>query len=451
MLEQDTEPVRSIRKAIEQRGPISFAEFMELALYGPRGFYERPPVGEGGHFVTSPHVHPVFGDLLGRGLRACWSEMAQPSPLTLVEVGAGDGTLARQLRAGLADVPKRYVAVERSPGAREALRSLDPPVRVLAGLESMDQGIDGCVVANELLDNLPFLWARRGRNGNLREVRVAVRAGRFVAVEERSLDLEAMLAAHRVPRRGEGPIPEGALHFVDRLARVLRWGYALLIDYEAGRGSEIQGYRGHRPVEDVLAAPGTSDITAGVDFSVLHERAEALGLRSFPTVSQRSALLSLGYEEWAERERRRQALAQDARSGREAILAWSGRNAAELLVDPGGLGRLKWWLVASGDLGPPSWYGDALRREEEQRGPIAPGWRSEAEIELERRARGLGPGPRSGIYRSTSPTTKNTLPMIAMRSGNSCPRSSSGSTEMFEKDAVRIFSRYGDFPPLPIT
>ena len=51
-----------IREAIRDHGPIAFDEFMELALYGPGGFYEEPPVGADGDFVTSPHVHEVFAE-----------------------------------------------------------------------------------------------------------------------------------------------------------------------------------------------------------------------------------------------------------------------------------------------------------------------------------------------------------------------------------------------------
>jgi len=158
-------------------------------------------------------------------------------------------------------------------------------------------------------------------------------------------------------------VPVGALHLVERLARVLHCGYALFIDYEAGPASEIHGYRGQRPVEDVLSEPGTADITAGVDFRVLSGRAEALGLRSFPRVSQRSALTALGYDRWARHELGRQAEAQTTRSGREAVLAWSGRNAAALLVDPAGLGRFRWWLLATPGLPPPPWFVVASRKE----------------------------------------------------------------------------------------
>ena len=81
--------------AIEDHGPISFAEYMEIALYARGGFYDAPPVGTAGHFVTSPHIHPLFGELLARGLRGLWERLGRPDPFRVVEAGAGDGTLAR--------------------------------------------------------------------------------------------------------------------------------------------------------------------------------------------------------------------------------------------------------------------------------------------------------------------------------------------------------------------
>jgi SAM-dependent MidA family methyltransferase len=356
------EPTSSIVRAIEERGPISFAEFMELALYGPGGFYEEPPVGERGHFVTSPHVHPVFGQLLGAAIRQCWSRLGEPRPLQIVEVGAGDGTLAVQVRHALSDVPKHYVAVERSEGARRALRGIEPPgIRVAASLEELDQRLDGLLVANELLDNLPFRWIRRTDEWLGNELLVTRQDARFAVIEEPVDDPEVLTWIDRVPIGGLGVFPEGALHFVDRLARSLRRGFAILIDYAAGPVGVVHGYRRHRAVEDVLRHPGSADITVGVDFELLAGRAALLGLHAARPVTQRSALRALGYDQWAERERRRQAAAQDRRSGREAVLAWSERNAAHLLVDPAGLGGLRWLVLSAGGVRPPGWHAVAWR------------------------------------------------------------------------------------------
>src|SRR5207247_5269 len=122
----------------------TFAEFMELSLYGPGGYYETPPVGPRGDFVTSPHVHAVFGELLARALRDLWDLLDEPHPIRVAEVGAGDGTLARSLLAAADDLPLEYAGVERSSGARAELTTIE-------GVQVRDSltGVVDVVLANE--------------------------------------------------------------------------------------------------------------------------------------------------------------------------------------------------------------------------------------------------------------------------------------------------------------
>ena len=336
-----------IVEAIRDHGPIRFDGYMELALYGEGGFYEEPPVGAAGHFVTSPHVHPVFAELLGGAITDLHAMLGSPDPFRIAEVGAGDGTLARQLLLHLEPLPITYVAVERSAGAREALRRIDG-VEVAERLELSPH----LVVANELLDNLPFRRFR-GTGSGTAEVLVGLDGDRLVE--------------HLEPRPQEGPpleegdeaiVPEGALAFVDDLAaRLARPGYALLIDYgEVGEpGGPAHGYRDHRPVEDFLDRPGSTDITAGVDLSLIADRAERNGLVAFPAVTQRHALTALGFDRWIREELSRQAEHLDERRGIEAVRTWSGRSRATLLVDPSALGRLHWLLLATPGLPAPAW------------------------------------------------------------------------------------------------
>jgi SAM-dependent MidA family methyltransferase len=331
---------RLIREAIRDHGPITFAEYMELALYGPGGFYEEPPVGPRGDFVTGPHVHPVFGTLMAHAIRELHEGLGGPSRFRIAEAGAGDGTLARQLIDALADLDLDYVAVERSPGALAALCRIDG----VTTSETLPQASD-VVFANELLDNLPF---RRIRGE--REVRVGFHGDRFVEVE--------------VPWEGEpGPegvetiAPDGALAFVDRLAEVLAPGYALLIDYGAvgSPGGDVHGYRAHAVVNDLFTDPGSTDLTAGIDFALIARRAEERGLLAFPTVTQRAALVALGFADWTRTELADQHRRLDERDGLGAVRAWSGRSRATLLVDPTALGRLRWLVLASPGLAMPRW------------------------------------------------------------------------------------------------
>ena len=136
-------------------GAIPFSEYMRLALYGEGGFYTTGGRAgrRGGDFITSPEVGPLFGTVIARALDAWWKELGSPSRFDVVECGSGPGTLARSILAAqpeCADAMK-YVAVEISASQR----ALHP--QSVESRETMPDGsITGVILANELLDNLPF-------------------------------------------------------------------------------------------------------------------------------------------------------------------------------------------------------------------------------------------------------------------------------------------------------
>ena len=338
--------MRAVRAAIADHGPITFAEYMELALYGPGGYYERAPVGSSGDFVTSPHVHPVFGEFLATAVRELFGLLERPDPFEIVDVGAGDGTLARQLIEGMHDISMRYTALEVSTAGRTELATV-PGLRVADELE----GEPHVVIAHELLDNLPFRVLRDGR-----ELRVGSDGSRLVEVyTEPDNDLRAFADG-----TGEAIVPIGALGFIDRVATVVRRGYVVCIDYGGvgTSGGEVHGYREHRVIEDVLASPGETDITVGVDFAAIAHHAERAGLNAFPTSTQHDVLMRLGFEGWTRDQLARQRYLLDARDGVSAVGLWSGRSRATLLADPAALGRMRWLVLASPELPAPSWLSD---------------------------------------------------------------------------------------------
>jgi SAM-dependent MidA family methyltransferase len=338
----------AVAAAIRDHGPITFAEYMELSLSGPGGFFEHPPIGPDGHFVTSPHVHPVFAELLGRAIVELHDRLGEPRPFRLTEVGAGDGTLARELVQHLHDLAVEYTVVETSPGARRALDTI-------GGIE-VAQRLDGSpqlILANELMDNMPFRRLRGTASGT-KEVMVGLDGDRLVEhLGDAPSGDDVVLADGE-----EAVVPDGALAFVEEVAaRLAHPGYALLIDYGGlgEPGGQAHGYRAHRPVEDLLDRPGSIDITSGLDFELLGEHAEGQGLVAFPSVTQRHALTALGFDHWVHEQLRRQAELLNSRAGLDAVRTWSGRSRATLLVDPSALGRLRWLLLATPGLHGPSW------------------------------------------------------------------------------------------------
>jgi SAM-dependent MidA family methyltransferase len=363
---------RRIRDRIRAEGPITFAAFMEAALYDPdEGYYRDPPVGEGGDFVTSPHVSPAFGVLLARCVEDLWVRLERPAPFALIEAGAGDGTLARRLLASLPPelvAVTTFVAVERSPGGREALRGLSAGSTIGGGFEEVRVVDDirraggvadrparaGVVLANELLDNLPFHRVRGTRTGMV-ELRVGIEAddagGGGLTLIEAPPTQDVLSLAPRLAPGQEAAIAPGALAFIDDAAALLDRGYILLFDYAADEdgSSQVHGYRRHRVEADVLRAPGTRDITAGVDFAALGRHARRRGLAVWGPITQREALTNLGLADWDRELRARQSLALNEGRGADATRIYSARNDARLLVDPAGLGRFDVVCLAVGD------------------------------------------------------------------------------------------------------
>ena len=345
-------------RRIRENGPITFADFMETALYDPTdGFYANPPIGPERHFVTSPHVSPAFGDLLTRQLVEAWELLDRPRPFTVVEVGAGDGTLARRVLQTLRTVPDleaslRYVGVERSAGARGALEDLG--VEVSASLSDVGP-VTGCLIANELFDNLPF-HRLRNRDGHTLEVVVKTDGEELVESEAEPTD-ESLSALGKPVRPGEErPVSPEALALVRQIAATISRGYAFLFDY--GFASDdapgpVHAYRDHHVFADVLEDPGGRDVTAAVDLDALVREAERAGLTAWGPVSQREALLALGFRLWLSGLRARQTEAEGAGSWREANRLYAERSKATLLIDPSQLGSLHLLVFGTAELPPP--------------------------------------------------------------------------------------------------
>ena len=101
---QDEDLAVRIRDEIARTGPITFARFMDLALYDPDGGYYRAEAARPGHagdFLTASETHPIFGAALARGLTEVWERLGQPGPFVLRELGAGTGTFALSVLDGL--------------------------------------------------------------------------------------------------------------------------------------------------------------------------------------------------------------------------------------------------------------------------------------------------------------------------------------------------------------
>ena len=337
-----------IAQEIRRDGPLTFAAFMERALYDPDGGYynrDRPPIGPGGDYHTASDVGHGFGKALARQLAEIERRIGPLDPFDVIEQGAGRGLLARDLvdavgemEAGLA--PRlRYTMVDRSPAMRSRAQASVPEARTLAP-EELGSGHRGVVLAVEMFDALPVHRVRR-REGALVELHVGVDDGALVEVEGRCTPAARELAERYGAAAGEGdeaevaPLVEQGLDAIDRC---LDFGVVLIVDYGA-RADELYGpgrpagtmlaYRGHRTHQDYLAYVGEQDLTAHVNFSALEDGARRRGLAVLGLTTQDRFLIANGLLETFD----------DEPSARHDPRRVKQRLQALQLIHPDGMGR----------------------------------------------------------------------------------------------------------------
>ena len=310
---EQTGAEREIRRRISNSGAITFAEFMELALYHPDGYYsKRGPIGAGGDYFTSPVAHPAFGALVCVQLETMWRTLGYPSPFWVIEAGAGDGVMGEDIvRYARSKFPRlseaiSYVAVDRvsirepvSDGNRiEWISSTGLPVG----------GVVGCVLSNELLDAMP-VHRFEVKDGRPFEVYVELTTdGAFVErlVEPPSPGITDRVSSvqRQLPEDYCGEVSMGPRSWMVDVAACLRRGFVMTIDYgyereqlysdERNRGT-LQTYYRHTEGGSPYQRVGRQDMTAHVDFTALIEEGRQVGLRPVFLTTQGEFLHSLGY------------------------------------------------------------------------------------------------------------------------------------------------------------
>ena len=339
-----------IRNRISQRGAITFAEFMELALYHPSGYYsESPRIGARGDFFTSPVVHPAFGALLAVQIRVMWSALGRPSPFWIVEPGSGGGQLAADIQSfANACMPEfaqavHYVEIDRA--ARVTPADVSARVSRLRASGIPLTGVAGCVLTNELFDALP-VHRFRIENGQLQEMYVSLGAdGRFCEKYGPPSTVGIANRLSTLPRQ----LPDGFCgevnlsldSWMNDAATALDRGYVLTIDYgyeatelysDARSHGTFQTYYKHVDGSSPYQRVGRQDMTAHVDFSALIAEGLNAGLRPVFLTTQAEFLDSLGFDAMIaslkERDIEHSTMTANLRAMRE-------------LVKPDGLGKFR--------------------------------------------------------------------------------------------------------------
>lgn len=313
-----------IIESIHKKGKITFAEFMQIALYHPQhGYYnsDKERMGKSGDYYTSPTVHRIFGELIAKQLEEMWKIMGG-GEFTVVEMGANRGWLCYDIfRYVQKEYPVfydhlHYLIIESNPHVREKqrlpLESLhlisDNKVswRSYTGHGFSLNNVQGCFLSNEFVDALPVHRITVNK-GVLKEIYVGYHGEQIIEIEDEvsTQELKNYLENYRIHLRENltYEINLEAIHWIQHVSEKLHKGFVITIDYGDTfdgiyRGNNSNGtlrcfYR-HTLNQDYYERPGEQDITAHVDFTSLMNAGRVCGLEVTGFTKQSHFLIALG-------------------------------------------------------------------------------------------------------------------------------------------------------------
>lgn len=283
----------------EAGGSISFAEYMQHALYAPGlGYYAAGArkFGAQGDFVTAPEVSPIFANVVAR---QCAEVFGQTGTAAILEFGAGSGRLAVDMLSKLETLgalPDIYKILEVSPDLRERQERLlqaEVPEHLerVKWVNAIPAQHCGVIIANEVLDALPV--ERFTRRDAVHQQRVRANSGKFEFVEAEApphlVDAVSAIEADlgdRLPDGFTSEVSLGASGWVSEVIAALQSGMAFLFDYGVSRREYYAAERTdgwlrchfrHHAHSDPLIMPGIQDITSWVDYTRVAEAAVSGG------------------------------------------------------------------------------------------------------------------------------------------------------------------------------
>jgi len=312
---------KTIINQIKEKGPITFEDFMNIALYDKQnGYYSggKAEIGKKGDYYTSPHVHSAFGEVIANFILKA-KKFISNDKFTIIEIGSGKGYLALDILNHISSNSDEYndinyIIIEKyNEGLTDELLKFKNKINICNNIDELSNIYNGIIISNELFDSLPFHKIVY-KNNKLMEYYIDYVNGKFYETVKEISDPEIFSYIDRYKlnfvnlKHLEVNLLAGK--YLKEIAGILNSGFILTIDYgflseelfsnEKPDGTYRCFYK-HTINSNTYQNIGNQDITADVDFSNLILTGNKIGLEKLKYTTQAQFLIDWGildiYEE----------------------------------------------------------------------------------------------------------------------------------------------------------
>ena len=283
-------------------------KFFRNVLYDKKfGYYtSQMPFGKSGDFITSPKISSIFSEIIAIWIVSSWETFGKPKNFNIVELGPGDGSLAKILLKSFRKFPefnliKNMFLMEKSIFLRNMQKKkiLNKDVKWINNLNSIKKG-PIVFFGNEFFDAIPIKQFKKIKN-NIFEKNYILEKNKKI----KEIFTKASPASIKIIKSYKSlknlkfiEFPHFGLQELRKINKKISklGGCILMIDYgylKPNNQNTLQSVMRHKK-NNLLRNLGKADITAHVNFALLSEFFKKDGLKVKEVITQKQFLERMG-------------------------------------------------------------------------------------------------------------------------------------------------------------
>ena len=293
---------------------LSLDQFINHSLYDKKsGYYmKKNPFGKMGDFITAPNISRLFSEMISIWTIAFWQSLGSPKKFNLIELGAGNGEMMKDIIETLQNFPFifnscNFIIHEKSPllikiQKKKLKKNKITWINQIKKVENFPS----LFLANEFFDAIAIKQFSKKRNLWFEKfVKFENNKKAFFYEKKTNIkNLEKKINLKISKNQNFIEYSELGFNYLKEISKIIKKssGGLLVIDYGNNNKkmkNTLKGVSNHK-FANILKNVGNTDITHNINFNLFKKFIEQMGNLDSNLTSQKKFLLKLGIRERAE-------------------------------------------------------------------------------------------------------------------------------------------------------